>query len=150
MNRFSRAQIRTIIVLGFSLTALAFVISFINDVNSIGYNDSLHGTLNSLVGPLSAIAAICAWSLLTRLEVHDEHQLRILRLAYLFFAAELLLIAIGFNFIFTPIRSFGGFWTTTSLWLEFVGSLTAAFGLFLMSRSLVTITETERPRVNQP
>jgi hypothetical protein len=34
--------------------------------------------------------------------------------------------------------------------LEFVGSLTAAFGLFLMSRSLVTITETERPRVNQP
>jgi hypothetical protein len=149
MNRYSRAQIRTIIVLGFALSALSWVISFINDVNSIGYVNSFHGTLNSLVGPLAGIAAVCAWSLLTRLEAHDEKQLRIMRLAYLFFAAEYLLISIGYNFIFTPIHSFGGFWTTTSLWLEFVGTLTAAIGLFLMSRSLATIAERERPKVIQ-
>jgi hypothetical protein len=137
-------------VVGFTLTALSFVVSFINDVNSIGYVSSFHGTLNSLVGPLSAIVAVCAWSFLTRLEVQDENQLRILRLSYVFFAAEYLLIAIGFNFIFTPIHSFGGFWTTASLWLDLLGTLTAAIGLFLMSRSLVTIEEIERPRVNQP
>jgi hypothetical protein len=136
--------------LGFALSLVAAVISFINDVNSVGYPNSFQGILDSLLNPLAAIAALCAWSLLTRLEARDDSQLRILRLAYVFFAAQYFLFAVGYNFIFTPIHSLGGFWTTAGIWLDFVGVLATAFGLFLMARSLVMIAEIERPRVNQP
>jgi hypothetical protein len=136
--------------MGFALNLLAAVISFVNDVNSVGYPNSFHGILDSLLNPLTALAALCAWSLLTRVEARDDSQLRILRLAYLFFAAQYLLFAVGLNFIFTPIHSIGGFWTTADVWLEFMGALATTFGLFLMARSLVTIAECERPRVNQP
>ena len=149
MNQFSRAQIRAIILLGFTLNLVAAVTSFVNDVTSIGFPDSFHGILNEVINPLAALAAVCAWSLLTRLEARDADQLRTLRLAYAFFAAQYLLFAVGFNFIFTPIHSLGGFWTTLEVWLAFVGAVITAGGLFLMSRSLVTIAETERSHVNQ-
>jgi hypothetical protein len=150
VNQFSRIQIRAVILLGFALNLLAAVISFINDVNSIGFPDSFHGILNEVVNPLTALAALCAWSLLTRLEARDAGQLRILRLAYVFFAAQYFLFAVGYNFLFTPIHSLGGFWITTSEWLAFVGAVATTVGLVLMARSLVTISEIERPRVTQP
>ena len=128
---------------------MASVISFVNDVNSVGFPDSFHGIFDSLLSPLTAVAALCAWALLTRFEARDEGQLRILRLAYVAFAVQYILAAASYNFIFTPIHSFGGFWTTTGLWVEFLGALVTSVGLFLMSRSLVTIAEPERPQVNQ-
>jgi hypothetical protein len=149
VNQFSRVQIRVIILLGFGLNLLAAVISFINDVTSIGFPDSFRGILNEVLNPLGALAAVCAWSLLTRLEARDAGQLRILRFAYVFFAAQYFFFAVGYNFIFAPIHSLGGFWINTTVWLAFVGALVTTFGLILMARSLVTIEEIERPRVDQ-
>jgi drug/metabolite transporter (DMT)-like permease len=149
MNRFSRSQIRSIIVIGFALSVLASCITFINDYNSLGYPNSFHGIFDSLLNPLATIAALIAWAMLTRLDARDDHQLRILRLAYLFFAAQYLLYAAGYNFIFTPIHTFG-LWPTTYLWLNFAGVLVSAFGFFLMARSLVTVEEIERPMVARP
>src|SRR5271155_676074 len=130
MNRFSRIRIRSIIVFGFALSALAAVITFINDLNSVGYPNTFRGIFDSLINPLATIAAVCAWSLLTRLEARDQHQLRTLRLAYLFFAAQYLLFAAGCNFLFAPIHSLG-LWPTMSMWFDFVGVLASACGLFL-------------------
>jgi hypothetical protein len=55
------------------------------------------------------------------------------------------LFAATFNFIFTPIHNFGSYWVTTSLWFDLLGAWTTALGLFLMSRSLVTLMDVERP-----
>jgi hypothetical protein len=138
MGQLSREQIRAIVIFGFLLNAASSVITLSNDISSPGFPWTLRGIVDNAVSPLATIVAVCAWATLTRLDVRDRTHVRILRHAYLFFAIEYLLFAIGYNFIFTPIRSFGGFWTTSGLWLEFVGTVFAALGLFLMSRSLAT------------
>jgi hypothetical protein len=88
---------------------------------------------------------VIAWYLLTQLEARDESGLKILRRAYLFFAIEYILFAASFNFIFTPIHYFGAFWVTAALWLDFIGALVAALGLFLTSRSLVASVDVDQP-----
>jgi hypothetical protein len=145
MEPLSRDQIRTMIVVGFVLAAVANVITFVNSVNSVGFPFTFRAIVDSLVGPLAAVAAVGAWWALTRVEARGGAQLSALRLAYIFFAVEYLLFAIGYNFIFTPIHSFGGFWTTATLWLNFIGALVSAVGLFLMWRTLATSDAEERP-----
>jgi hypothetical protein len=144
MEHMSRSQIRNLIIFGFLLVAIADVVTFFNTVSSVGFAFTFRGILDSIVGPLAAIAAVCAWTALTRLEARDGAQLDTLRHAYIFFAIEYVLFAIGYNFIFTPIRSFGGFWTTASLWLNFIGTLVSAVGLFLMWRTLSTSDTDQR------
>lgn len=138
------------IMAGFGLSAASTLILFFVDMNSIGYPNSFQSILDPLLPTCSIIAELCAFALLTRFEARDEGQLKILRLVYLFFAAQYLFIVIGYNYLFTPIHSFGSLWNTAGLWIRFVGVVVTACGLFLMSRSLVTITEDERPKVNQP
>ncbi len=135
MEQFSREQIRTLIILGFVLVAIADVITFVNSVSSIDFPFTLRGIVDALVDPLATIAAVCAWAALTRVEARDGLQANPLRHAYLFFAIEYVMFAIGYNFLYTPIRNYGGFWNTTSLWLEFIGTLVTAVGLFLMWRT---------------
>jgi hypothetical protein len=147
MGQMSRDHIRAVIIFGFLLSAAASVITFFNDVTSVGFPWTLRGVLDNTVNPLATIVAVCAWATLARLDVRDGAQIRILRHAYLFFAIEYLLVAIGYNFVFTPIRSFGGFWTTTSLWLSFVGTVFSSLGLFLMSRALATGAGDERSSI---
>jgi hypothetical protein len=138
MGQLSRDQIRAIVIFGFLLSAAANVVSLCNNISSPGFPWTLRGVVDNAANPLATIVAVCAWATLTRLEVRDSAQIRLLRHAYLYFAIQYLLFAIAYNFIFTPIHSFGGFWTTASLWLLFFGTLFAALGLFLMSRSLAT------------
>jgi hypothetical protein len=134
------------IILGFSLSALASVLSYLVNVTSGGYQfSSFQVVVDPLLSLLTTIAAVIAWYWLTQLDAHDDLGLKILRRAYLFFAIQYLLAAAGYNFIFTPLRAFGGFTITTALWLDFVGALVSALGLFLMSRSLVTLEERARP-----
>lgn len=140
MDRIPRQQIRTIIIAGFVMNVMGNVIVFTNDINSLGYRFTFHGILNQSVGPLVAVAAVCAWFTLTRLEVRDAAQSSILRRAYLFFAVQYFIFAVGFNFIFTPFHDFGGFWMTTSLWLYFLGALVASIGLLLLSRATASGT----------
>lgn len=148
MASLSRDEIRTIVVAGFAISALAGVIAFTNDLTAQGAQYSFHGVLDILVYPLSTIAAACAWSLLTGLSPRDDAQTRTLRRAYLFFAAQYLLFAVEYNFVFTPPRSFGGLWTTAALWFDFVGALLSSLGLFLMYRLLGARSEPERVEVD--
>ncbi len=142
----SRVQIRTMIIFGFVLSAVAEVISYVFNVTTGGYQfDSFRVVVDPLFGPLTTITAVVAWWWLTQLEARDDAQLTILRRAYLFFALQYVLFAATFNFIFTPIHNFGSYWVTTSLWFDLLGALTTALGLFLMSRSLVTLMDVERP-----
>lgn len=142
MMPLSRAQIRAVIVVGFALSALGAIISYLNDVTSIGGGfGSFREVADELFAILAPIAATVAWWFLTQLEARDASGLKLLRRAYLFFAIQMVLFAAGYNFIFAPIHYFGGVWITTTLWLEFFGALVAALGLFLMSRSLVTLVE---------
>ena len=137
ITQLSQARIRVLVVTGFVLGAVGAVISYINEVTSIGAQlTSFRYDVDTLVNPLATIAAVVAWSWLVQLDARDERQCTILRRAFLCLALEYLLFAVGFNFIFTPIHSIGGFWTTLDLWLEFLGSVLVALGLFLYSRSL--------------
>jgi hypothetical protein len=147
MGRLSRDQIRALVIFGFLLSAAANVVTLCNNISSPGFPWTLRGVVDNTVNPLATIVAVCAWATLTRLDLRDDAHVRLLRHAYLYFAIEYLLFAIGYNFIFTPIRSFGGFWTTASLWLLFVGTVFSALGLFLMSRSLATSAGDERSSV---
>jgi hypothetical protein len=131
-----------VIVVGFALSALGSIVSYLNDITSIGGGfGSGRLVLDELLAILAPIAAAVAWWILSQLEARDSVGLKLLRRAYSFFAVQYLLIAAGYNFVFTPIRYFGGVWITTALWLEFFGPLVAALGLFLMSRSLVAHCE---------
>jgi len=58
------------------------------------------------------------------------------------------LIAASFNFIFTPIHNFGSYWITFALWMDLLGALTAALGLFLTSRSLAVYGEPDEVMVD--
>jgi hypothetical protein len=143
----SHSQIRVVIIVGFALSALGSIFTYLNDITSIGGGfGSGRLVLDELLAILSPIAAAVAWWFLSQLEARDSNGLKLLRRAYLFFAVQYLLIAAGYNFVFTPIRYFGGVWITTALWLEFFGPLVAALGLFLMSRSLVTLDEVSQPQ----
>jgi hypothetical protein len=148
MEELSRSRIRMIIIFGFVLAAVANVIFFFNSVNSIGSPDTFRGILDLLVDPLGTIAAVCAWTALTRLEVRDGVQRNILRHAYLFFAIEYLIFSVGYNYLFTQRNSFGGFWTTLTLWLEFVGTLITAVGFLLMWRELSRVDRDEQNALN--
>ena len=142
----SRSHIRVVILAGFALSALGAIFTYVNDITSFGGGfGSGRVVVDELFAILAPTAAAVAWWFLTQLEARDSVGLKLLRRAYLFFAIQYLLIAAGYNFIFTPIRYFGGTWITTALWLEFFGPLVAALGLFLMSRSLVTLDEMTEP-----
>jgi hypothetical protein len=144
MTPTSRVQIRALVVLGFSLSALAGVVNYVFSVSTGGYRfDSFQTVVDPLLLPLTSIAAIVAWYWLTQVEPRDPSQLRVLRRAYQFFAIEYVLIAASFNFIFTPIHNFGSYWITFALWMDLLGALTAALGLFLTSRSLAIYGEPE-------
>jgi hypothetical protein len=141
-----RVQIRALVILGFSLNAVGGVASYLDSVTSGGYEfNSFRVIVDPLFPPLAAVATVVAWYLLTQLEARDESGLKILRRAYLFFAIEYILFAASFNFIFTPIHYFGAFWVTAALWLDFIGALVAALGLFLTSRSLVASVDVDQP-----
>jgi|ERR1700722_78558 len=146
MMPLSGSQIRVVIVVGFGLSALGAIFTYVNDVTSFGGGfGSGRFLVDELLAILAPIAGAVAWWFLTQLEARDSIGLKLLRRAYLFFAVQFLLIAAGYNFVFTPIRYFGGAWITTALWLEFFGPLVAALGLFLMSRSLVSLDEVTEP-----
>ncbi|HUZ40506.1 MAG TPA: hypothetical protein VMU68_03835 [Acidimicrobiales bacterium] len=149
MSQYSRERIRAIVIFGFLLSAAAGVIAYANEVTSLGYRYGSFGeVVDPLLSPLTTISALCAWVWLTCVVPRDDAQRRILRSVYLFFAIQYLLSAVGFNFIFTPIRSFGGLWITLSLWLEFIGAVVVTFGLFLTFRSLDSPGEVEHPLVD--
>lgn len=148
MGSLSRDQIRTVVVSGFLLSALAGVIVFVNDVTSLGFPFTFRSVLDNLVQPLSTFAAAGAWYLLTQVQVHDETQLALLRRAYLFFAAQYLLVVVGYNFIFTPPHVFGDFWVTSELWVALFGAVVTTFGLFMMYRSLDTSEVMEQTGVS--
>lgn len=144
MNRFSPVQIRFAVIFGFTLSAAAGIISYVDDVSMHAVQfASFQDVVNPLIGPLTAIAAVIAWSWLTKVEPRDDAQRKTLRAAYLFFAIQYLLFAAGYNFIFTPPRSFGNSWITTYLWLDFFGAVVATIGLFLTFLSLTPGSQSE-------
>lgn len=141
MSASRQIRAEAVVVLGFALSAVAGVLAYIYDVTSISYQfNSFQDVLDPLIPPLTSIASVIAWLWLTQLDPRDEGQRRILRRAYLFFAIQYVLLSAGYNFIFTPIRSFGGFWITTYLWIFFVGAVVTAFGLFRVSRILSRVS----------
>jgi hypothetical protein len=130
---------------GFVLSVVASVVSYVYVVSSGGIQfGSFQSFVNPLLGPLMTVTAVGAWWWLSLMEPLNQSQLITLRRAYLFFAIQYLLLAIGYDIIFTPIRYFG-FWTTLALWIYFVGAIIVSIGLFLMFRSLATLEERARP-----
>lgn len=144
MNRILPIHIRAMIIFGFALTAAAGVIAYFDELSMHAIQfDSFQDAVNPLLSPLMSIAALCAWTWLSNIAPLNGAQRRLLRGAYLFFAIQYVLLAVGFDFIFTPLHEFGNTWITATLWIEFLGALVVAYGLLLMVRSLATSGDVE-------
>ena len=139
MDPNARNTARTIVILGFTVVALSGVISYWQNVSSVSYQfGSFREILIPLLNPLITIVAVAAWWWLSRLEARDDEQLRYLRIAYIAFGVQYFLYAALYVLIVTPLDSQAGSWTTTVLWLDFVGAVVASFGLFLMAKTFFT------------
>jgi hypothetical protein len=144
MARLAPMQIRAIVIFGFTMSAAAEVISYINAVSMHAVQfDSFQDVVDPLIGLLISIVTVVAWSFLTRIIALDDSQRRVLRGTYLFFTIEFFLAAFGYNFIFLPLHSFGDFWITASLWFEFAGDVAVTIGLFLSFLSIAPGAEIE-------
>jgi hypothetical protein len=137
MDPLRQLRAQVLVVLGFAMAAVASVTMYIVDVTSVGFQfDSFRSIIDPLLYPLLTIVAVFAWFWLTLLRPHDEQQCRILRGAYFAFAVQYLLSAAAFAFVVLPFRSFGGFWITTTLWLELFGAAVTAVGFYLFAQNL--------------
>lgn len=124
-------------IVGFVVTALSGVVSYVQTVTTRGYYfDSFRQVVIPMLEPLTLIAAACAWWWLSMVVANDEHQRVNLQRAYVAFALQYLLVSVLVVFLITPFRSLGGFWLTTVLWGQLIGAFIAALGLFLLSRTL--------------
>ena len=132
MKRPAPLQIRAIIIFGFAMSVAAELTLYLNelDMNALQF-DSFRDVVTPLMGLATSIAAVIAWTFLTRIVPLDESQRRVLRVAYLFFALDFLLTVLGSNFIFWPIHSFGNTWITAGLWFELIGDAAVAIGFAL-------------------
>jgi hypothetical protein len=138
----SRFPAQVIVILGFVVTAAASVIGYFDNVTSRGYYfNGFRVIVIPLLNPLIMIAALFAWWWLTRLEESERGQRTNLRLAYIAFAIQYLLTSILYLMIIWPIRSLGGFWVTSTFWFQLVGAFVSAIGLFLLSGTLSSRTE---------
>jgi hypothetical protein len=125
------------VILGFVVSALSGVISYVQTVTTRGYYfDSFRQIVIPMLEPLTLIAAACAWWWLSMVVANDEPQRMNLQRAYVAFALQYLFVSVLVLFLITPFRSLGGFWLTSVLWLQLVGAFIAALGLFLLSRTL--------------
>jgi|SRR5665213_670374 len=146
MRPIARVPAQAIVILGFVVSALASVISYVQTVTGPGYYfHSFREIVLPILNPLAMIAAVFAWWWLTTVEVNDEHQRTNLQRAYVAFAIQYGLATALILFFITPFRSVGGFWLTSVLWLEMVGALISALGLFLLSRTLSGRVTTVEP-----
>ena len=146
MRPMARVQAQATVIMGFVVSALASVISYVQNVTGQGYSfDSFRQIVLPMLPPLTMIVAIFAWYWLTSVEANDEHQRTNLQRAYVAFAIQYSLTTALLLFLITPFRSLGGFWLTSVLWLELVGALISALGLFLLSRTLSVRTTTVEP-----
>jgi hypothetical protein len=125
---------QVIVILGFSMTALSAVIEYVVSVTSLGYRfSSFREIIDPMLYPLITLVAIVAWLWLTRIDPRDDAQRRILNKAFFAFAVQYLLYTGAYAFIIIPLRSFGGFWSTSSVWLSFTGAGVTALGLVLFA-----------------
>jgi len=146
MRPIARVPAQAIVILGFVVSALATVISYVQTVIGQGYYfHSFREIVLPMLNPLTMIAAVFAWWWLTTVEANDEHQRTNLQRAYVAFAIQYGLTTALILFLITPFRSFGGFWLTSVLWLELVGAFVSALGLFLLSRTLSVRVTTVEP-----
>jgi hypothetical protein len=134
------------VILGFVVSALATVISYVQTVTGQGYYfHSFREIVLPMLNPLTMIAAVFAWWWLTTVEANDEHQRTNLQRAYVAFAIQYGLTTALILSIITPFRSLGGYWLTSVFWLELVGAFISALGLFLLSRMLSVRGTTVEP-----
>lgn len=146
MRPVARVPAQTIVILGFVVSALATVISYVQTVTGQGYYfHSFREIVLPILNPLSMIAAVFAWWWLTTVEANDEHQRTNLQRAYVAFAIQYGLTTALILSIITPFRSLGGYWLTSVFWLELVGAFISALGLFLLSRMLSVRGTTVEP-----
>jgi hypothetical protein len=133
----ARVQAQATVIMGFVVSALATVISYFQTFTGQGYTfGSFRQIVLPMLNPLATIVAVFAWFWLTMVVVDDGHQRTNLQRAYVAFAMQYALTSILIVFLITPFRSMGGFWLTSVIWLELIGALTSALGLFLLSRTL--------------
>jgi hypothetical protein len=151
MRPSTRVPVQAVVILGFVISALAGVISYVDTVSQRGYHfSSLRVVMLPLFNPLIVILVVVAWWWLTRIEASDEAGRRILQRAFLAFAAQYLLTTIFWIFLITPFNAGDGFWYTTSMWFDLIGAGISSIGLFLLSRSVTVRTPVIDPVEESP
>jgi hypothetical protein len=146
VRSIARVPAQAIVILGFVVSALASVISYVQSFTGQGYYfHSFRQIVLPMLNPLIMIVAVFAWWWLTTVEANDEHQRTNLQRAYVAFAIQYGLTTALILFLITPFRSLGGFWLTSVFWVELVGAFITALGLFLLSRTLSGRVTTVEP-----
>jgi hypothetical protein len=134
------------VLLGFTVSALSGVISYVQTVTTRGYYfNSFREIVLPMLNPLIMIATLFAWWWLTSVEADDEGQRTTLQRVYVAFAVQYVLTTILVLFLITPFRSLGSFWLTSVLWLQLIGAFISALGLLALSLTLRV-----RPTYEQP
>src|ERR1700722_7562593 len=150
MRPSTRFPVQAVVILGFLISALAAVISYVNTVSQRGYQfNGFKVTVLPLMNPLIVISALVAWWWLTRIEASDESGRRILRRAFLAFAVQYFLTTIFWLFVITPFNTVDGFWYTTVMWFQLIRAFVTMIGLFLLSRSVTVRMPVAEP-VQEP
>jgi hypothetical protein len=146
MSLSARIPVQTAVILGFVISALASVISYVDTVTQRAYHfTGFKVIVLPLLNPLLMISVLIAWWWLTRVEAHDEGGAVILRRTFLAFAAQYFFTTILFLLIITPINAGDGFWLTTVTWFELIGAFVSTIGLILLSRTVMV-----RPPITEP
>jgi hypothetical protein len=146
VTRLAPLQIRAIIIFGFAMSVAAQVILYINELSMHAVQfDNVRDAVTPLIGPLTSVATVIAWTFLTRIVPLSESQRRVLRAMYLFFAFEFLLLVLGSNYVFWPVHSFGNTWITAGIWFELIGDVAVTIGLVLAFRSFAPGVDVDDP-----
>jgi hypothetical protein len=134
MRPSTRVPVQAVVILGFVISALASVISYLNTISGLSYHFSgVKVIMLPLLNPLIVIAVVIAWWWLTRIEASDESGRRILRRAFFAFAAQYLLTTLFWLLVITPFNSGDGFWLTTVMWFQLIGAFISSIGLVLLA-----------------
>jgi hypothetical protein len=127
------------IVVGFSLTLIAAMIVLGNDIDN-GFFGHLPASDigQAVVYPLSFIPALIGWWFLSSLFVGNVEQIRLARRAFLFLAAQYLLLAVvsAIELSGYPLRDFGNFASLDlSACINLAGMLTTFVGFVVLQSS---------------
>ena len=145
MNRQLKLRARRLVICGFAFSLLGALLAMYRLTSpTFSMNPSFELLLDYFLAPFVSMATLWSWWWITRLDVNDVRQCRIVRMAYYGFFTQTLATGILFTTTIVELPvSIQGFVNLDSYYADAAGAFLSSAGFFFLARLATVPQESE-------